>query len=111
MPGIALGDANSPITEINDQARVLGAGATTATQLTSTKAACTMVEVTSFEGNAAPMMIGGSAVRLGTSAGYTDRIGSGVLYPGSTKVIAVADPSLLYQSGLATDWLTWTILK
>ncbi len=107
-----LGDANSPLTQLADKAAVLGAGILTATQLITARTACTLVEITAYEGNAQPMMIGGSAVRLGTLAsGYSDRVGSGVIYPGTTKVFAVLDASLLYQSGLGTDFLTWTILS
>ncbi len=112
MRGAMLGDANSPILQFSDQAMVAGAGVTTATQLTSSKTPCSLVEVTAYEGNAQPMMIGGSGVKLGTQAtAYSDRVGSGVMYPGTTKIFAVPDASLLYQSGLASDYLSWTILK
>ena len=107
-----LGDANAPITQFQDKAQKVGPGITTASQFTATKTACTMVEVTAYEGNTEPMAVGGSAVVLGTKAsGYTDRIGSGILFPGQTKVFAVIDASRLYLSGLAADWVTWTIIS
>lgn len=107
-----MGDANSLITQINDQAKMNGTGVTSSVQITTTEKTCSLVEITAYEGNVEPMIIGGVSVKLGTKAsGYTDRIGSGVIYPGATKVYASPDPRLLYLSGLAGDFVTWSVLS
>lgn len=111
MPSAMLGDANSPITQITDTARKIGTGVTTQSQISSTDTPCSFLEVTAYEGNSQPMMIGGSAVVLGTSPTFTDRVGSGVLYPGQSKLIATTNITLWYISGLAADWITWTVYK
>lgn len=107
---ISLQGSDSPITQFSDQAVVAGPGATSSVQLTATKAACSMVEIQALETNVQPMAIGGSGVRLGSSPAFAARVGV-VIYPGSSKLIACPDPSLLYISGLATDSVTWTIYK
>jgi len=111
MPGPALGDANSPITESIDQARKLCGGVTTTTRLDSTDRDCTYIEITAFETNAEPIMVGGSSVKLGTTPAYTARVGGGVLFPGQKVLIATPNSNLWYISGLATDWVSWTLHK
>lgn len=112
MGSATIGDANTPISQILDKAKKVGPGVTSASQFTATKTACSFVEVTAYEGNSAPMSVGGSLIVLGTAASsYTDRVGSGLVFPGQTKVYACTDVSLLYLSGLAADWVTWSILN
>lgn len=105
-----LQGSEGPITQINDQAVVAGGGVTTATQLTATNTACTLVEVQALETNNAPMAVGGSGTKLGTAPGYADRVGV-VLAPGASKVLAVPVASMVYISGAAANSVTWTIYK
>jgi hypothetical protein len=105
-----LGDSSAPLNQITDNGQKLCGGVTTATQLTATDTPCTLLEIQAYEGNTQVIAVGGSGVKSGTAAAYTDRIGV-VLAPGQSKIICTPNANLWYISGLATDWVTWTVYK